>query len=175
MKRHLIAVGIAVIALAAWVGTASAANDPPPGADQILGQWAGGSQGAPAQSTAGQDASNLGLPIDITGIAIPTAPSSSSASQDASNKASADASNKSSTDQSATATQTGGSSSCSSGCGGAGQAQAIDQSAQTKQDADADANAKQNAVNANVPVSIAGGSVGRLELGGSKRHEQGGR
>src|SRR5207247_1494609 len=50
MKRHLIAVGIAVIALAAWVGTASAANDPPPGADQLLGQLAEGSQGAPALS-----------------------------------------------------------------------------------------------------------------------------
>ena len=41
MKRHLIAVGIATIALAAWVGTASAADDPPAGADQILGQLAG--------------------------------------------------------------------------------------------------------------------------------------
>ena len=71
MKRHLIAVGIAVIALAAWVGTASAANDPPPGADQILGQLAGASQGAPAVSTAGQDASNLGLPIGITGMRHP--------------------------------------------------------------------------------------------------------
>ena len=83
MKRHLIAVGIAVIALAAWVGTASAANDPPPGADQMLGQLAGASQGAPALSTAGQNASNLGLPIGITGIVIPTGPGSSSATQDA--------------------------------------------------------------------------------------------
>ena len=70
MKRHLIAVGIAVIALAAWVGTASAAYDPPPGADQMLGQLAGASQGAPALSMAGQSATNLGLPIGIAGSVI---------------------------------------------------------------------------------------------------------
>src|SRR5207244_9831635 len=44
-------------------------------------------------------------------------------------------------------------------CGGNGQEQNVIQDAQTKQSADADAMAKQNVVNANVPVSIAGGDV----------------
>ena len=52
MKRHLIALGIATLALAVGVGTATAANDPPPGADQLLGQLAGTSQGAPAAGVA---------------------------------------------------------------------------------------------------------------------------
>jgi hypothetical protein len=69
------------------------------------------------------------------------------------------ANNKGSTDQDATATQTGGSSSRTSGCGGNGQEQNVIQDSQTKQSADADATAKQNVVNANVPVSIAGGDV----------------
>ena len=42
MKRNLFALGIATLALAVGVGTATAATDPPPGADQILGQLAGG-------------------------------------------------------------------------------------------------------------------------------------
>ena len=124
MKRHLIAVGVAVIALSAWVGTASAANDPPPGADQMLGQLAGASQGAPSLSAAGQTASNVSLPTGITGSGISIG--SGSANQTASNTASSDSSNTSDTDQSANATQTGGSSGCLSGCGGAGQSQSID-------------------------------------------------
>jgi hypothetical protein len=84
---------------------------------------------------------------------------SSTASQDASNKASADSSNHSNTSQDATATQTGGSVSCYSGCGGGGQEQNVDQSALTKQNANSDAKAKQNAVNANVPLGITGYDV----------------
>src|SRR6266446_2421540 len=160
MKRHLIALGVAVIALAVGVGTATAANDPPPGADQLLGQMAGATQGAPAAGTAGQTASNASLPVGISGLSgFAVGSGSGSATQTATNSADADASNTSPTDQTATATQTGGSSSCKSGCGGAGQSQTVDQSALTKQDANADATAKQNAVNANVPVSIAGGDV----------------
>src|SRR4029077_19666449 len=90
------------------------------------------------------------------------------APQTPTNSPSGDASNRSSTDQTANATQTGGSSSCTSGCGGAGQAQTIDQSALTNQNASADAAAQQNAVNANVPVSIAGGDVS----GGSSSADQ---
>ena len=67
MKRHLIAVGIAAIALSAWVGTASAASDPPPGMDQLLGQLAGTGQTAPATGKAGQSASNASVPVDISG------------------------------------------------------------------------------------------------------------
>ena len=52
MKRNLFALGIATLALAVGVGTATAATDPPPGADQILGQLAGATQDAPAAGTA---------------------------------------------------------------------------------------------------------------------------
>src|SRR5262249_61194271 len=83
-------------------------------------------------------------------------PGPSPADQTAPTQPAADVANKSKTNQTATATQTGGSSECYSGCGGNGQEQNIDQSAKTKQNADADAKAKQNAVNANVPVDIAG-------------------
>src|SRR5207244_537389 len=106
------------------------------------------------------------VPVSIAGGNV--SGGSSSATQNANNAATADASNTSKTDQTATGTQTGGSSSCLSGCGGAGQAQTIDQAAVTKQDPSADAQAKQNAVNANVPVSIAGNDV----VGGSSSATQ---
>src|SRR5207302_7199808 len=53
----------------------------------------------------------------------------------------------------------GDSSSCYVGCGGAGGAQIGVQSADTQQWAGAAAISKQNAVNANVPVNIAGGNI----------------
>ena len=40
MKRHLIAVGATIVALTAWVGTATAADEPPAGAEQRPGQLA---------------------------------------------------------------------------------------------------------------------------------------
>ena len=43
--------------------------------------------------------------------------------------------------------------------GGSGQAQVVGQAANTSQSADAESYADQNAVNANVPVSIGGGNV----------------
>jgi hypothetical protein len=49
--------------------------------------------------------------------------------------------------------------SCKYGFGGDGQYQATGQWAETKQDADADADAEQNAVNATVPVLLAGDDV----------------
>ena len=55
--------------------------------------------------------------------------------------------------------RSGGASSCLAGCGGSGQFQAIGQGAATLQNANANANANQNAVNANTPVTIAGGNV----------------
>ena len=157
MKRLLIAVGIAAIALAVGVGTATAAD--PSGGAQGTGQLAGTLQGAPSTSQAGQTASNTGLPAGFSGSGLAISPGSSSATQDAGNSATSNSSNDSTTGQKATGTQTGGSSSCASGCGGAGQSQTIDQAAATKQDADANSKADQNAVNANVPVSIAGGNV----------------
>ena len=84
MKRHLIAVGIALIALAAWVGTASAAGDSQAGANQALGQLAGTLQGAPALGTAGQTASNASLPTGYVGSPAPS-PGSSAANQTATN------------------------------------------------------------------------------------------
>src|SRR5437763_994330 len=157
MKRLLIAVGIATIALAVGVGTATAADLS--GGAQGTGQLAGTLQGAPSTSQAGQTASNTGLPAGFSGSGLAISPGSSSATQDAGNSATSNSSNDSTTGQKATGTQTGGSSSCASGCGGAGQSQTIDQAAATKQDADANSKADQNAVNANVPVSIAGGNV----------------
>ncbi|HYY76400.1 MAG TPA: hypothetical protein VE644_08795, partial [Gaiellaceae bacterium] len=93
---------------------------------------------------------------------------SSSANQTADNTAEADAENKAATVQLAAASQTGGGSSCQAGCGGSGQFQAISQGAWTGQDADAEADAKQNAVNGNAPVAIAGGNV----FGGSSSASQ---
>jgi hypothetical protein len=157
MKRLLIAVGIVTIALAVGVGTATAAGLP--GGAQGTGQLAGTYQGAPSASEAGQSASNTALPSGFSGSGLAISPGSSSATQNAGNTANSNASNSSKTGQTANATQTGGSSSCLSGCGGAGQSQTIDQAAATKQDADATSKADQNAVNADVPVSIAGGDV----------------
>src|SRR5207249_2760092 len=53
----------------------------------------------------------------------------------------------------------GGSSSCKAGCGGAGGFQAGAQLANTSQWAGSLAVSKQNAVNANVPVNVAGGNI----------------
>jgi len=52
--------------------------------------------------------------------------------------------------------QVAGDSTCWSGCGGNGQEQNVIQIGETKQDADADAKAKQDAVNANTPLSVIG-------------------
>src|SRR5207245_10656999 len=49
--------------------------------------------------------------------------------------------------------------SCSAGCGGAGAAQIGAQLSDTNQKADAKAVSDQNAVNANVPVNVAGGNI----------------
>src|SRR5919201_1421551 len=170
MKRHLIAVAATIVALAAGVGTANAA-DPPgvPGADQGLGQLSGSLQGTPSASDAGQSASNVSSPYapSGSGVAIPSAPSSET--QNANNTADSTAANTSTTNQTAIPTQTGGSScttgcgggspGCVSGCGGPGQEQNVAQLSGTQQDADSTATADQNAVNADVPVNVAGGSV----------------
>ena len=76
---------------------------------------------------------------------------------------------KAATTQDQTQTQTvGGNSSCKLGCGGAGAAQLGLQAANTEQGALAIGVSKQNAVNANAPVSIAGGDVS----GGSSNADQ---
>jgi len=133
---------------------------------QAVGQNAITKQNAKADADAKQNAVNGNAPVTIAGKDV--SGGSSSANQKASNTAGAAAGNLALTSQSANATQVGGSSSCSFGCGGAGQFQAVGQNAVTKQNAEADADAKQNAVNANVPVTIAGGSV----FGGSSSANQ---
>jgi len=133
---------------------------------QAIGQNAVTAQNADADADAKQNAVNANVPVTIAGGSV--FGGSSSANQNASNMAAAAAGNAALTSQTANATQVGGSSSCSLGCGGAGQFQAVGQNAVTAQNAEADADAKQNAVNANVPVTIAGGDV----FGGSSSANQ---
>jgi hypothetical protein len=133
---------------------------------QAVGQNAVTKQNADADADAKQNAVNGNAPVAIAGKHV--SGGSSSANQAASNKAGAAAANLGLTSQTANATQVGGSSACGYGCGGAGQFQAVGQNAVTKQNADADADAKQNAVNGNAPVTIAGGSV----FGGSSSANQ---
>ena len=75
-----------------------------------------------------------------------------------SNTADSSAANTAHTTQAAGQNQTS-SSSCIAGCGGAGQAQDLSQAALTLQDAHSSADADQSGVNANVPVTVAGGDV----------------
>jgi hypothetical protein len=153
MKRTLLAIFASSVALGIGAGTAVAGN----GQAQAAGQSADTSQTANAVANGLQNAVNANVPVSIAGGSI--VGGTSSANQTASNSGSATASNNSGTNQTASATQAGGSSSCQLGCGGAGQFQAVGQSAHTGQTANATGNANQNAVNANVPVSIAGGSI----------------
>ena len=124
---------------------------------QVVVQDAATEQQAEAKANADQNAVNANVPVSIAGGDVKAG--DSSAEQNADNAAKAKAGNESKTVQLASAEQTGGSSSCHAGCGGDGQFQAVLQSAATEQEANAKANADQNAVNANAPVSIAGGDV----------------
>jgi hypothetical protein len=124
---------------------------------QAVGQNAVTLQNAKADADANQNAVNANAPVTIAGGDVWGG--SSSANQEASNGAYAAAGNAALTSQTANATQVGGKSSCLAGCGGAGQFQLVAQNAITLQNAKADADANQNAVNANVPVTIAGGDV----------------
>src|SRR5262249_62389693 len=87
-------------------------------------------QDADADATAKQDAVNANAPPLVVG-GDPSA-GSSSATQDASNKADADASNRSKTDQDAKPTQRGGDVWCWSGCGGPGQGEDVRRIGQSK-------------------------------------------
>src|SRR5205085_1342316 len=127
------------------------------GQSQTVDQSALTKQNADADATAKQNAVNANVPVSIAGHDV--VGGSSSATQTADNGATADASNTSTTNQTANPSQTGGSSSCFSGCGGNGQEQNVFQVGLTKQDADASSLAKQDAVNANTPISIAGKNV----------------
>jgi hypothetical protein len=115
-------------------------------------QWAG------SAAVSKQNAVNANVPVNIAGGDVTSGPSSANqlAVSDADSKATNDADTKQKQDQTQ---NVGGNSSCFIGCGGAGAAQIGVQSADTQQWAGAAAVSKQNAVNANVPVNIAGGNI----------------
>ena len=126
------------------------------GQAQALGQSSETSQRANSSANANQNGVNANVPVSIAGGDVNGG--NSSATQDNTNSATSDASNDATTEQDASQSQSS-SSSCSAGCGGSGQAQLLGQSSSTYQDADSEATADQNGVNANVPVSVAGGDV----------------
>jgi hypothetical protein len=128
------------------------------GGFQAGAQVANTDQGADSKAISKQNAVNADVPVSIAGGDVNSG--SSSANQTADSHAKSKAENKADTTQTQTQDQTvGGGSSCAAGCGGDGGAQIGAQLAKTKQDADSKAISKQNAVNANVPVAIAGGDV----------------
>src|SRR5438477_552731 len=128
------------------------------GAAQIGAQLSDTNQKADSLAVSDQNAVNANTPVNVAGGNVTSGPSS--ANQLANSQADAKASNDADTTQKQKQTQNvGGSSSCYFGCGGAGAAQIGVQSADTQQWAGAAAISKQNAVNANVPVNIAGGNI----------------
>ena len=128
-----------------------------PGGAQIGAQLADTSQNADATAASDQNAVNANVPVNVAGGNITSGPSS--ANQTANSEAEANASNDADTTQKQTQTQNVDGSSCKVGCGGPGAAQLGIQAANTEQDAKSAAISKQNAVNANVPVNVAGGNI----------------
>jgi len=155
MKAKLLSVAVALVALAAA---------PPALADSGTGgllaglQNAATSQVAAGLAASNQNAVNANVPVSIAGGNVNAGPSA--ATQTATSAATTNVANNATTNQNQTQQQTvGGSSSCQAGCGGAGGAQVGGQNADTHQVAIGVAKSNQHAVNANVPVSIAGGDV----------------
>jgi len=129
-----------------------------PGGAQLGIQAANTEQGAASAAISKQNAVNANVPVNVAGGNITSGPSS--ANQQANSEAEAKSSNDADTTQTQDQTQNvGGSSSCKAGCGGAGGFQAGAQLANTSQWAGSLAVSKQNAVNANVPVNVAGGNI----------------
>jgi hypothetical protein len=129
-----------------------------PGAAQLGVQAANTEQGAASAAISKQNAVNANVPVNVAGGNITSGPSS--ANQIANSEAEAKSSNDADTTQKQDQTQNvGGNSSCYLGCGGAGAAQIGVQAADTQQWAGSAAISKQNAVNANVPVNVAGGNI----------------
>jgi len=156
MKAKLLSVAVALVALAAAPAQAFA-DSGAPGGFQAGVQSANTGQAAGGLAISDQNAVNANVPVSIAGGNVSSGPSS--ATQTATSNANADVSNKAKTDQDQTLNQNVGGSGCYAGCGGAGGFQAGIQDAQTQQAAIGIAKSDQNAVNANVPVSIAGGNV----------------
>jgi hypothetical protein len=99
----------------------------------------------------------LALGAAVLALGVVPAGAAAQSDQSAGNSASSTATNDSSTTQAAYQSQSS-SSECSYGCGGSGQFQALSQDASTEQDASSDAAANQEAINANVPVTIGYGN-----------------
>jgi hypothetical protein len=161
MKAKLLSVAVALVALAA--APAPALADPGGGGSGGSGGFQAGVQSASTDQWAAgiaksdQNAVNANVPVSVAGGNVTSGPSS--ANQAATSTATTDVSNASKTDQDQTLKQDVGGSSCFAGCGGAGGFQAGVQKADTDQAALGVSKSDQNAVNANVPVSIAGGNV----------------
>jgi hypothetical protein len=131
---------------------------------QFLGQGALTAQWAGSEAYADQNAVNANVPVTIVGWGDVSAPSGG-ANQRLDNSATSIASNDAATNQHANQRQGSSSTSGANGCekfctGGGGnitpQSQDLAQLALTEQQAQSQAAAKQNAVNANVPVTIVG-------------------
>src|SRR5438874_7073616 len=158
MKLKLLAV-VAVVGALAWAVPPAMADTGGGGAGALQAgvQQAATDQQAGAAAISKQDATNANVPVNIAGGNVSAGPSS--ANQLASSEAEAKASNDADTSQKQNQDQTVGGGSCSAGCGGAGAAQIGAQLSDTKQNAGALAVSNQNAVNANVPVNVAGGNI----------------
>jgi len=154
MKAKLLSVAAVVVALAA---PAQALASGGAGGAQAALQNATTAQAALGASVSSQNAVNANVPVTIAGGNVTAGPSS--ATQTATSTAMTTVSNMADTKQNQNLNQNLGSSGCQVGCGGAGGFQAGIQDAQTQQAAVGTSKSDQNAVNANVPVTIAGGNV----------------
>jgi hypothetical protein len=157
MKAKLLSVAVALVALAAAPPALADTGSGGSGGAQAGVQSASTGQAAVGVAKSDQNAVNANVPVNIAGGNVTAG--TSNATQNASSNATTDVSNDSQTDQSQHLSQNLGNSGCYAGCGGAGGFQAGIQSSQTNQLAVGAAKSKQNAVNANVPVNIAGGNI----------------
>ena len=161
MRSKLIAAAASVVAFAV-PATAMASGSTQEGGSggngqaQLAEQAAQTEQEAISKAKAEQNAVNTNAPVNVAGGDV--SGGNNSANQTASNGAGSSSGNNASTSQSNSQSQSDPSS-CQMGCGGNGQAQLSYQAALTEQEAYSKASANQNAVNANVPVNIAGGDV----------------
>ena len=156
MKAKLLSMAVALVALATAAPALADGGGGAGGAQAGL-QGSTTTQTAVGAAFSNQNAVNANVPVSIAGGNVTSGPSS--ATQTATSDATTDVSNKAKTDQDQYLSQNIGGTGCYAGCGGAGGFQAGVQNAQTDQLAAGVSSSNQNAVNANVPVSIAGGNV----------------
>src|SRR5215468_322048 len=154
MKAKLVSLVVAVVALAAPAQALASGGS---GGAQAALQGSTTDQAALGASASSQNAVNANVPVSIAGGNVNAGPSS--ATQTASSTATTNVANTANTTQNQSQNQTLESSGCQAGCGGPGGFQAGIQDAQTQQYAVGASQSDQNAVNANAPVSIAGGDV----------------